>query len=118
MSLNADAKVLYQVALEDNVATAIDDLCAGEVEIRGAVTGVILVNEAISMGHKIAVKDIAKGEGIRKYNTQIAIATCDIQKGAYVHLHNCQSMIDHRTNTFDVNTATAVDREYKLYWKK
>ena len=43
-------------------------------------------------GHKIAVKDIKKGELIMKYGEEIGIATKDIVKGEYVHVHNLDSM--------------------------
>ena len=43
-------------------------------------------------GHKIAVRDIHKGELIMKYGEEIGIATKEIKKGEYVHIHNLDSM--------------------------
>lgn len=45
----------------------------------------------ISVGHKIALKEIKKGEDIIKYNHPIGVATQDIAKGEYVHTHNVKS---------------------------
>ena len=111
-------QVFYQVAEKDNVATAIADIGAGEAEIIGSATGRVIAGCDIGMGHKIAVKDITKGDGVIKYGARIAVATRDISAGEFVHLHNCISMIDDRSSTFDVDTGTAVDREYLLYVKE
>ena len=43
-------------------------------------------------GHKIAVKEIKTGEQITKYGEEIGVATHDIKKGEYVHVHNLDSM--------------------------
>lgn len=42
----------------------------------------------IPAGHKIAARDIAKGEAILKYNVCIGFAAKDIPAGSYVHGHN------------------------------
>ena len=38
--------------------------------------------------HKIALRDIEKGEDIIKYGEVIGYALMDIQKGQWVHIHN------------------------------
>ena len=38
-------------------------------------------------GHKIALRDIKKGEDIIKYGYKIGHATEDIKKGEHVHTH-------------------------------
>lgn len=45
----------------------------------------------IPLGHKIALKDIKKGETIVKYNEEIGNATKDIKKGEHVHTHNLKT---------------------------
>ena len=78
---------------EDNVATAIRDITAGEA----AVVGIddenlsITVLQDITLGHKLAVRAIWKGEDILKYGTVIGRATQDIQQGEHVHVQNVES---------------------------
>ena len=43
-------------------------------------------------GHKIALRDIAKGVPIMKYGESIGAASHDIKKGDYVHIHNMDAM--------------------------
>ena len=80
----------------DNVATVFaNDVKAGMlVDIKdkkgNTITATVLAD--IPYGHKVAVKDIKKGELINKYGEEIGIATKDIKKGEYVHVHNLDSM--------------------------
>jgi len=78
---------------EDNVATAIRDIAAGEAAVVGIDddTLAIPVGQAIVLGHKLAVRLIKKGEDILKYGTVIGRATQDIQPGEHVHVHNVES---------------------------
>jgi altronate dehydratase small subunit len=92
MSLNLALKVSDL----DNVATIFaNDIKDGtEVEIRdkkGNSEKVSVIGD-VPYGHKIAVKDIKKDELIIKYGEEIGIATKDIKKGEYVHVHNLDSM--------------------------
>jgi altronate dehydratase len=48
----------------------------------------ITVLQDIPFGHKFAITNIAKGEDIIKYGVKIGIASTDIGKGEYVHVHN------------------------------
>jgi altronate hydrolase len=48
--------------------------------VRAAVT--------IPAGHKLAVRDIAQGKPVRRYNQIIGFATRDIKAGEHVHVHN------------------------------
>jgi len=55
---------------------------------------------AVEVGHKFAIRRIAKGERVVKYGAPIGVATQDIAPGEYVHLHNVTS--DYiPTYTFD-----------------
>ena len=70
----------------DNVVTARIALMPNT-----AVTGEGLTAAArIPAGHKIATRPIAKGEPVRKYNQIIGFASCDIQPGEHVHVHNVE----------------------------
>lgn len=78
---------------DDNVATALTDLEAGEpvtVTLEAFATTVIL-QDAIAFGHKFAVVAIPEGEPVRKYGLPIGNALNAIEPGAWVHVHNCRS---------------------------
>ena len=80
----------------DNVATVFaDDVVDGTlvmVHDAGGNQAPISVIGDIPYGHKIALRDIAKGEQIVKYGEEIGVATHDIRTGEYVHVHNLDSM--------------------------
>jgi membrane protein implicated in regulation of membrane protease activity len=77
---------------QDNVATAIMDLKAGEKAATGS--GEITLPQAIVCGHKFALMDIQKGEYIIKYGAQIGRATATISRGEHVHVHNVEDIVD------------------------
>jgi altronate dehydratase small subunit len=52
----------------------------------------IKVNEAIPSGFKVALRFISKGEIVRKYGEPIGKASCDIQQGDLVHVHNLEGL--------------------------
>jgi altronate dehydratase len=84
-------KTLYVVQEGDNVAIALDDVPAGEAPIKGGRTGTLLLTGDVPYGHKAALVDIKVGEYIIKHGHPIGIATKDIPKGAWVHVHNVKS---------------------------
>jgi altronate dehydratase small subunit len=100
---------------EDNVATLLDDARPGDI-VR--ILGASKVSEsssrdAIMLGHKIALRNIAAGEPIVKFGVQIGRASCDIAAGEWVHLHNCTSNFDERSQTLDLHTGAATDTKYE-----
>ncbi len=60
----------------DNVAVALKKITAEDV---------------IDRGHKIALKEIHKGEAVIKYGCPIGTATQEIPAGAHVHTHNMRT---------------------------
>ena len=75
--------------LIDNCATALNDLQKHtKFEINGTI---ITINQDIDLGHKFALKDISKGELVKKYGQSIGIATRDIKQGDWIHTHNLTS---------------------------
>ena len=68
---------------QDNVATAIKDIPAWQEAAVGVgeQTLIIPVTQDIAYGHKFALRAIAKGEAVLKYNCVIGRATCNIQPG-------------------------------------
>lgn len=78
----------------DVVAVAVRDLDPGEAEgafLRGPASATVDLLEAVPLGHKLALTDIAEGQDIIEYGQRVGIATRDIAKGAYVHVHNVRS---------------------------
>lgn len=89
-------KLALKVNDKDNVATIFANgiVDGTEVEIRDKAghKELVYVKGDIPYGHKIAVGDIHKGELIVKYGEEIGIATAEIVKGEYVHIHNLDSL--------------------------
>lgn len=76
----------------DCVGVATTDLDAGEHAVGRFhhVDGTVEVDlvDAVPLGHKIALRDIAAGEQVVKYGESIGRATTGIGRGAHVHTHN------------------------------
>ena len=89
-------KIALKVNDKDNVATifanGIVDGTVVEVRDKKGNSEEITVKGDVPYGHKIAVKDIHIGEEITKYGEEIGIATKEIARGEYVHVHNLDSM--------------------------
>lgn len=88
MMLHTD-KRLIRLAEPDNVLMLATTVPAGEEVLVEASP--VTFREGLSLGHKIAARDIAAGETILKYNFPIGVATVDIPAGAHVHVHNMRS---------------------------
>ncbi|PQA83107.1 galactonate dehydratase [Limnohabitans sp. TS-CS-82] len=75
---------LIRLHANDSVLIAKRPLSLGEhVEAWG-----VKVKAQVPAGHKIALRAIAAGERILKYNIEIGVATRDIAAGEHVHGHN------------------------------
>lgn len=94
---------------DDNVATAIRALAAGTAVAEGLQT-----REQIPFAFKVALRDIPAGAYIRKYGINIGRALRDIPAGACVHIHNACSLCDHRSVTFNAESAAPQDMSYQL----
>lgn len=77
---------------KDNVAVAIEPIAKGT-----AATYVcdgrevsLTALEDITIYHKLATRDIAKGEPVVKYGEHIGIASSSIKAGEHVHVHNVE----------------------------
>lgn len=92
----ADLILALKVNEKDNVATVFSNgaekAAAVTVKDEKGKEKEIVIFEDIPYGHKLAIRDIAKGELIIKYGEEIGIAVADIKKGDYVHVHNLESM--------------------------
>jgi len=47
--------------------------------------------EDAPIGHKIALKDMNKGDTVFKYGEDIGIITADVKKGNHLHIQNCKT---------------------------
>ncbi|TWU14707.1 D-galactarate dehydratase [Symmachiella macrocystis] len=71
---------------DDNIAVAARHVPAGTtLEIAG---NGLTTNDAIDLGHKVAVIAIAKGQPVKKFGQTIGFASRDIPAGTWVHTHN------------------------------
>jgi altronate dehydratase small subunit len=77
---------------DDNVATALRSLAAGEiigVAAGGQEMSVELL-QSVPFGHKLALRDIPAGENVVKYGEKIGLASVAISRGEHVHTHNVE----------------------------
>lgn len=85
-----------KVTDKDNVATifanGVTDGTTVDVRDKKGNSETVTVIGDVPYGHKIAVRDIKKGELIVKYGEEIGAATKDILKGEYVHIHNLEAL--------------------------
>ena len=82
---------IVQITPRDMVAVALQPLAANEAVSYGA--GEVTPLSDIPMGHKVALRDIKKGEPVIKYGFPIGEATEDIPKGGHVHSHNLHTLL-------------------------
>lgn len=73
----------------DNVLIVRSSIHPGDTELIGDYQ--FIFESEIPIGHKIAQRQIKKGEIIVKYGVPIGSATTDIQPGEHIHLHNMKS---------------------------
>jgi (2R)-sulfolactate sulfo-lyase subunit alpha len=90
------SKKFWVHSTKDSVGVAVEDLTAGEA-LTGAYMdtgGEVKVQSsaAIPLGHKIALRDVKKGEKVLEYGEVIGAATQDIRVGDHVHTHNVKSL--------------------------
>src|SRR5438270_9502669 len=71
---------------EDDVAVAKAPLAKGAVFEDGPAR--IEARQDVKPGHKIARRDVRRGQPVRRYGQVIGFATQDIAVGEHVHTHN------------------------------
>ena len=80
--MSSGEKLTVKLNDNDNVATALREIAVGET-----TQSLESINK-IPKGHKIALKQINKGEKIIKYDQLIGIASKEILAGDHVHVEN------------------------------
>ena len=80
------------IDVKDNVAVAIEPIAKGDAAVyvcEGKEVSLPAL-EDITIYHKLATRDIAKGEPVVKYGEHIGVASSDIKAGEHVHVHNVE----------------------------
>jgi len=76
---------------DDDVGVAVEDLKAGAeigaITLEGAPVGTVTLVASVPLGHKVAMRDIARGKDVIEYGRVIGVATQHAPKGAHVHTH-------------------------------
>jgi (2R)-sulfolactate sulfo-lyase subunit alpha len=79
----------------DDVGVAVIDLESSQdvtgVYMNSGETLELKSRDAIPLGHKIALRDLAQGADVVKYGVRIGRTTTAVSEGAYVHTHNLKS---------------------------
>ena len=82
---------------KDSVVVAIEPITKGTVisyRFNDEVRTISAIDD-VQIYHKIAIKNVKKGEPVVKYGQHIGIAATDVKVGEHVHVHNVES---HREN--------------------
>lgn len=82
MTTPATAPLYIQIHPDDNVAIVVND--SGLKAGARFTCGLELI-EAIPQGHKVALRDIAKGAAVTRYNVVIGYALEDMPRGSWVN---------------------------------
>jgi altronate hydrolase len=87
----ADSRDLLRLVAGDDVAVALRELDRGEtLRVGGSM---IEARQAIPFGHKLALRDMAAGEKVRKFGWPIGILTAPVRAGDHVHSHNLSTLL-------------------------
>ena len=81
------------LAPQDNVATALRAIAAGEIVRARCGERVVAVEaaEPVPLCHKISLARIGAGEAVVKYGEPIGLALEAVGPGRHVHVHNMRS---------------------------
>lgn len=81
---------------KDNVGVVVVEGLKAGTDMFGVVTETNSTtsgkaNHDIPVGHKIALKDMKKGDTVIKYGEDIGKVVADFKKGDHVHVHNMKT---------------------------
>jgi altronate hydrolase len=96
MNTTTATSPVIRIHAADNVVIARRQLLSGTVLVEEGVA----VAGLIPPGHKVAVRAIAAGEPVRRYNQIIGTATQPIAPGQHVHVHNLAFSSFERAHEF------------------
>jgi (2R)-sulfolactate sulfo-lyase subunit alpha len=78
----------------DDVAVAVRDTGPGPASAAYLDSGerfAIVATDAIPLGHKIALRDLAESENVLEYGAAIGLTRAPVTAGQLVHTHNLRS---------------------------
>jgi (2R)-sulfolactate sulfo-lyase subunit alpha len=80
----------------DSVGVIVIEGVEAHTELTGWImredrTVAVKVLDDIPIGHKVALKDLAVGEGVVKYGVDIGKIVAAVKKGEHVHVHNLKT---------------------------
>ena len=81
---------------KDNVGVIVIEGLKAGTDMLGVVTETdtttnAKANHDIPIGHKVALKDLKKGDTVIKYGEDVGRITADVKKGDHVHIHNMKT---------------------------
>ena len=80
----------------DDVGVAVMDLKAGEeievVTLEGKDVKQIRLIKDVPLGHKVAMRDLARDKHVIEYGREIGYAVVKIAAGEHVHIQNLKSL--------------------------
>lgn len=81
---------------DDDVGVAVLNLKNGDeigvATLEGQSIGSVKVINDVPLGHKVAMREMAKDKQVIEYGRPIGQAIEPIAKGAHVHVHNIRTM--------------------------
>lgn len=60
----------------------------------------LIARQMLPRGHKVALRDLAQGQELRKFGQVIGLASAPIHAGDHVHLHNLAMADQHHVHQF------------------
>jgi len=80
----------------DDVGVAVQDLKKGTkigvVTLEGKPAGTVKLLQDVPLGHKVAMRDLAKEKPVIKYGRPVGKVVEAISRGAHVHVHNVKTL--------------------------
>ena len=81
---------------DDDVGVAVRDLKKGEsvgaVTLEGKFVTEIKLADDVPLGHKVAMRDLAKNKEVIEYGRTIGATSIAAKCGAHVHTHNLKTL--------------------------
>ena len=80
----------------DDVGVAVTDLkkgaTIGALTLEGKAAGKVKLLSNVPLGHKVAMRDLAKDKPVIKYGRPVGKVVEPISRGAHVHTHNVKTL--------------------------
>jgi (2R)-sulfolactate sulfo-lyase subunit alpha len=81
---------------QDDVGVAVLDLkkgaTIGALTLEGKSVGNVKLLNNVPLGHKVAMRALAKDKPVIKYGRPVGKAVQEIARGAHVHTHNVKTL--------------------------